>query len=107
MRPRHSAYNAASKLIAIFMKPAHLILYTRGYCHLCHDMQALVESYSPQYNFELELREVDTQADWIAQFDELVPVLVTVDNQGIATELCHYHLDVPKFLQFLAPYQRV
>lgn len=72
---------------------------------MCHDMQALVESYSPQYNFKLELRDVDSQADWLASYDELVPVLIALNSQGEETQLCHYHLDLAKFQHFLAAYQ--
>lgn len=75
------------------MSQPALILYTRGYCHLCHDMQAQIESYSPQYRFTLELRDVDSNPLWLSAYDELVPVLVRRDQQGQEQEICHYHLD--------------
>ena len=86
-----------------------LTLYSRNYCHLCHDMLAALEAMRGECSvgFVVEVVDVDAEgnAALVERYDELVPVLVAwdwdVDGAGDAVgdsarharELCHYFLD--------------
>ncbi|HXC41872.1 MAG TPA: glutaredoxin family protein [Burkholderiales bacterium] len=69
--------------------PARLTLYSRAYCHLCHDMEAALRRLQAEQPFELEVLDVDADPALEARFNELVPVLMEGER-----ELARYHLDV-------------
>jgi len=76
-------------------------LYSRDYCHLCHDMlDALLRLQTPQRPFTVNVIDIDQANDpeLLAKYDELVPVLFADLSQP---ELCHYFLDEAKVLQLL------
>jgi len=66
-----------------------LTLYSRQYCHLCHDMLAALETLRGEFSFELTVLDVDADPALLARYDDRVPVLVAAE-----TELCHYFLDL-------------
>ncbi|MCX7161879.1 MAG: glutaredoxin family protein [Rhodocyclales bacterium] len=75
-------------------------LFSRNYCHLCHDMLAALESLRGEPGvpyFDIEVADVDADPVLEARYDELVPVLV--DGEG--RELCHYFLDAVKVREYL------
>lgn len=77
-----------------------LRLYSRNYCHLCHDMLAALEVLRDEPGtpyFGIEVVDVDADPALEAKYDEMVPVLV--DGEG--RELCHYFLDVAKVREYL------
>lgn len=76
-------------------------LYARSYCHLCDDMLQALEALRPLAPFEVEVLDVDRDEALLAQYDELVPVLVGYRNDEAALQLCHYHLDVEQVSAFL------
>jgi hypothetical protein len=83
------------------MPAPRLRLYSRNYCHLCHDMLAALEALrgvpgTPP--FEIDVLDVDADPALEAKYDELVPVLADAEGR----ELCHYFLDAPKVLGYLA-----
>lgn len=83
------------------MAAPRLRLYSRNYCHLCHDMLVALEALRGEPgtpDFEIDVLDVDADPELEAKYDELVPVLA--DEEG--RELCHYFLDVPKVLGYLA-----
>lgn len=65
-----------------------MTVYGREDCHLCHDMIAELEAFQPEYQFALEVVDVDEDETLERQYGHLVPVLA--DN---GEEICHYHLD--------------
>ena len=67
---------------------AHLVVYSRSYCHLCDDMIAALAALQPALRFTFEVVDVDADAALEARYDELVPVLA---RDGI--EICHHFLD--------------
>lgn len=73
-----------------------LILYGRGYCHLCGDMLAALDALRGEFAFEVEVVDVDADPRLVEKYDELVPVL-----EAEGRELCHYFLDVPKVREYL------
>ena len=75
-------------------------LYSRNYCHLCHDMLAALEALRGVVgvpDFGIEVLDVDADPELEAKYNELVPVLV--DGEG--RELCHYFLDTAKVREYL------
>ena len=74
-----------------------LTLMSRGYCHLCHDMEAALAPLAAEFGASLSVLDVDADPALEAKYDELVPVLLHGD-----TELCHYFLDEAKTREYLA-----
>jgi thioredoxin reductase (NADPH) len=77
-----------------------LRLFSRNYCHLCHDMLAALEALRGEPgvpNFDIDVVDVDADPVLEAKYDERVPVLV----DGEDCELCHYFLDVAKVREYL------
>lgn len=74
-----------------------LVLMSRSYCHLCHDMEAAVQPFLATFSATLEVLDVDADPALEALYDELVPVLLTQDQQ----EICHYFLDAPRLQHYL------
>lgn len=73
-----------------------LTLYSRVYCHLCHDMLAALEAMRGEFDFELQVIDVDADPALEARYNELVPVL-----EAGGQELCHYFLDVARVRRYL------
>lgn len=61
---------------------------SREWCHLCHDMLALLEPLALELGWSVEVFDVDADPALEAKWNELVPVLLVDD-----LVLCHYHLD--------------
>lgn len=84
----------------------HLILYSREYCHLCHDMLAALEDIRGECEagFTVEVVDVDADPSLLARYDERVPVLVAcrAGDRGETRELCHYFLDTAVVRSYLA-----
>lgn len=76
-----------------------LILYGRGYCHLCQEMEIALGSLRAEYRFDLVAMDVDSDPKLEERFGELVPVLMAGE-----TELCHYHLDFAAVRAYLAEF---
>ncbi len=74
-----------------------LLLISRSYCHLCHDMEEALLPLLEEFGVAVKIIDVDTDSVLEARFDELVPVLLHGD-----TELCHYFLDEAKIREYLA-----
>mgnify|MGYP003382986035 CR=1 FL=1 len=79
-------------------------LYSRNYCHLCHDMLAALEALRGEPgmpDFQIDVLDVDADPELEAKYNELVPVLV--DGEG--RELCHYFLDAAKVREYLSTFR--
>lgn len=74
-----------------------LTLMSRGYCHLCHDMEAALAPLAAEFGAAIKVLDVDADPALEAKYDELVPVLLHGE-----TELCHYFLDEAKTREYLA-----
>ncbi len=62
------------------MVKINLILYSKPGCHLCEGLQTKLEEIqqSPldfSVNFQLEIRDITTQADWFERYQYEIPVL--------------------------------
>jgi hypothetical protein len=58
------------------VKPPHLTLYSRTYCHLCDDMIAGLQMLQARIHFSLEVVDVDSDARLEERFGNDVPVLM-------------------------------
>jgi thioredoxin reductase (NADPH) len=63
-------------------------------------MLAALEALRGEFQFELQVLDVDADPALEAQYDELVPVLAADGG-----ELCHYFLDAPKVREYLARFR--
>lgn len=79
----------------------HFILYSRSYCHLCDDMLAALENLRAEFDFSVEVIDVDADAALVERYDELVPVLVGQQGGHQEQQLCHYFLDLSVVRDFL------
>lgn len=89
------------------MSKCHFILYGRLYCHLCDDMlQALLALQAQNENdtcrFTVEMIDIDVDAELVAKYDELVPVLLGSKNGEAPVQLCHYFLEPGQVQRFLS-----
>lgn len=86
-------------------------LLSRSYCHLCDDMlialRELLEGYAKETRLDvlrdlrIDVVDVDADPQLVAQYDELVPVLLSAEGQV----LCHYFLDTPKVREYLSAFR--
>lgn len=51
-----------------------LVLYTRRECHLCDLAKDAIESLRRRLAFDVEVRDVDEDADWLEAYGDQVPV---------------------------------
>ena len=58
-----------------------LILYTRDDCHLCDEAKAALAVLHGSARFEVEERDVDDQAQWVAAYGDDVPVGVVGEDK--------------------------
>ncbi|UCV17480.1 glutaredoxin family protein [Ferribacterium limneticum] len=79
------------------MAPIELTLMSRGYCHLCHDMELALKPLAEEFGASITVLDVDADPVLEARYDELVPVLLHGE-----IELCHYFLDEAKTREYLA-----
>ena len=75
---------------------AKLTLYYREGCHLGEVMLQALRGLQRRLEFELQLVDVDRDAELARRYDEWVPVLCLGER-----EVCHYHLDEQVLRQFL------
>ncbi len=74
-----------------------LILLSRSYCHLCHDMEVALAPLAEEFAATVTVLDIDADPVLEARYDEWVPVLLHGE-----TTLCHYFLDEAKTREYLA-----
>lgn len=62
-----------------------LTLYGRKWCHLCHEMEVALRALKGEYDFDIELVDIDEHPGLETLYDEKVPVLMLGQR-----ELCHH-----------------
>lgn len=63
-------------------------------------MLAALQPLRGEFDFDIESRDVDANPDWVARYDQLVPVL-TLDG----VEICYYFLDIAKVREVLSRFR--
>ena len=71
-------------------------LYSREYCHLCHDMLGQLNAIRGIRAFEVVVIDVDSDPRLEERFGEWVPVLFHDER-----EVARYHLNVPELEAYL------
>ena len=74
-----------------------LTLISRGYCHLCQEMESALAPIAAEFSAAVRVVDVDADPALLARYDERVPVLLHGEN-----ELCHYFLDAGKTREYLS-----
>jgi hypothetical protein len=84
-----------------------LILYSKPGCHLCEGLQERLEQVQG-LTFQLEIRDITTQADWFAAYQYEIPVLFWRIDDPSAEEKPiprpSPRLSVEQLHKFLQPY---
>jgi glutaredoxin len=62
-----------------------LILYSKPGCHLCEGLQEKLEQIQ-ELNFQLEIRDITTQANWFSAYQYEIPVLFCRTDANISKE---------------------
>lgn len=64
-------------------------------------MLAALENLRAEFDFSVEVIDVDADAALVERYDELVPVLVGQQDGHQEQQLCHYFLDLSVVRDFL------
>jgi glutaredoxin len=72
-------------------------LYTRVGCHLCDVVKAQLDAAQSQRRFALEVVDVDTRPELVAQYGDEVPVVMVAGRKAFK-----YRLNPAEFLERLA-----
>ena len=52
-----------------------ITIYSRHGCHLCDDAQAVLDSMREELNFEIEVVNIDEDAELVKLYSDQVPVI--------------------------------
>jgi thioredoxin reductase (NADPH) len=63
-------------------------------------MLAALDALRGEHEFSVEVMDVDSHPDWVARYDQLVPVLIFGNE-----EICHYFLDTAKVREVLSRFR--
>ena len=58
-----------------------LVVYSRRGCHLCDEAEAALAVLQKTIRFEIEVRDVDDDPEWVAAYGDEVPVGVIGDRK--------------------------
>jgi Glutaredoxin-like domain (DUF836) len=91
-----------------------LILYSKSGCHLCEGLQEKLEQIQSEPElglaFQLEIRDIVQQEQWLQAYQYEVPVLHrlenNIDNAEILIPRPSPRLSVGQLAQFLQPHLR-
>ena len=72
-------------------------LYTRVGCHLCDVVKEQLDAAQSQRPFALEVVDVDTRPELVAQYGDKVPVVMVAGRKAFK-----YRLNPAEFLERLA-----
>ncbi len=79
------------------MVAPELVLYARDGCHLCAEMESLLQEFSADYTYTVNVIDIDADPQLRERFNVLVPALY-LDGQ----EVCHHFLDLQRLTEMLA-----
>ena len=82
---------SADKLMSVQFQ-----VYIRYGCHLCDEMLEHLKILGSEYHFNVSVIDITGKDDLERLYGNKVPVLVCQQQ-----EVCHYHLDVPRFRELM------
>lgn len=65
-----------------------LIIYSRKDCCLCHEMRDALKPWQNQYNFKVDIIDIEHNSELTERFAARIPLLAEGDK-----EICQYHLE--------------
>lgn len=57
-----------------------VIFYTKEVCSLCDEAYALLKMFQNDYSFEIETRDIETNDEWLEEYQLLIPVVQINDT---------------------------
>lgn len=66
-----------------------VIFYTKEICSLCDDAEALLYMFQHEYQFDVEVRDIYTNNEWLEKYQLLIP-LVELNGEQISCEEMGY-----------------
>jgi len=81
---------------------ADLVVYSRDGCHLCEQMILALKHHQERVSFSFQVIDIDSCAELITQFNDKVPVLMSLPDRH---EICHYHLNISLLDDYLAKFR--
>lgn len=69
-------------------KPVEFVLYSRYACHLCEDMQQLLQEFSEEMDYSIKVVDIDDDPELKLAFNDAVPLLWSPKG-----EVCRHFLD--------------
>lgn len=69
------------------------VLLTRPECHLCTEMERLLEEVLPAYGQDYAVANVDCRPEWRRRFGEVIPVLLRDGKPVAKTRLTRSQLE--------------
>lgn len=76
---------------------SNVTLYTRAGCCLCQEAKRVLEAARKQVAFEFEEIDIDRHPEWLAMYNEEVPV-IAIDGR----KAFKYRIRMEEFLRKLA-----
>jgi len=70
-------------------------IYSRPECHLCDEMITALQKWQSQFNFQINVINIDLDSSLVSRFAARIPLLAVGD-----VEICEYHLDETALLSF-------
>ncbi|KKE79636.1 glutaredoxin family protein [Bacilli bacterium] len=67
----------------------HINFYTKENCSLCVDAEALLSTFKRDYPYELEMRDIYSNDDWLEKYQLLIPV-IEVNGKQLNCEEINY-----------------
>jgi len=60
-----------------------------------------LENLKSEYQFSVEIIDIDANETLLQKYDELVPVLFWRESSEVNVQICHYFLDENKVREYL------
>ncbi len=76
-------------------------MYYRHGCHLCEDFELALGEFMIDHQIDIDMiiRDVDSKPEWLAKFNESVPILFLAEQ-----EVCRYYFEPATLQQKLAEF---
>lgn len=69
------------------MTKVRVIFYTKENCLLCEEAYNLLESLQSVYNFEIEIRDIYSNDEWLEEYQIIIPVIQVNEEKLIGNDI--------------------